>query len=157
MTDPRIGTLHLNEVKPDVLPFSGHGDDMALAFEDADGGSVPLDAEHLERLIAVARPRLRLVVFNSCDSAALADAIRNRVDLAIGMEATIEDSAAKSFAAQFYNSLGFGVSVAEAYRQAALQMELAHGRGASLPRLFARDGVDPESVVLVNPGDGGGS
>jgi hypothetical protein len=31
------------------------------------------------------------------------------------------------------------------------QVELAHGKGEDVPRLFIAAGVDPETVVLVNP------
>ena len=72
------------------------------------------------------------------------------VDLAIGMGTAIDDEDAKIFAGQFYNSLGFGLSVAEAFRQAKVQVELAGGDGA-VPQLFCADGCDPEVVVMVNP------
>jgi hypothetical protein len=56
----------------------------------------------------------------------------------------------KAGALQFYNSLGFGRSVAEAYREAKVQVELTGGDGG-VPRLFCAEGIDPEVVVLVNP------
>jgi hypothetical protein len=67
------------------------------------------------------------------------------------MESSIGDETAKTFAAQLYNSLGFGLSVGEAFRQATLQVELAHGEDQDVPKLFAAAGVDPETVVIVNP------
>jgi hypothetical protein len=67
------------------------------------------------------------------------------------MESSIGDETAKTFAAQFYNSLGFGLSVGHAFRQALLQVELAHGEDQDAPKLFSKDQVDPETVVLVNP------
>jgi hypothetical protein len=68
------------------------------------------------------------------------------------MESSIGDEAAKTFAAQFYNSIGFGVSIGEAFRQAVLQVEFAHGADHDVPKLFTAAGVDAETVVLVNPG-----
>lgn len=141
----------LNEIKPDVVHFSGHGSDEDLLFEDAGGRSVLLAGEQLQRLLQLGESRIRLAVFNTCSSASHADLARRHVDVAIGMDATISDEAAKTFAAQFYASLGFGVSVAEAFRQASLQVELVHGAAAGAPRLFPRDEVDPETIVLVNP------
>jgi hypothetical protein len=67
------------------------------------------------------------------------------------MNAPIHDEIAKTFAGQFYNSLGFGKSVGESFRQAVLQVELEHGTGQDVPQLFTADGVDAETVVLVNP------
>lgn len=141
----------LNEIRPDLLHFSGHGSDAELAFEDENGATRGLGNEQLERLLVAAGSGIRLIVFNSCDSAAQAKVAVRQVDLAIGMEAAIDDEAAKVFAGQFYNALGFGRSVGEAFRQATFQLE-AEGIGDhEVPQLFAADGVDPEVVVLVNP------
>jgi hypothetical protein len=143
----------LNEVEPHVVHFSGHSDGDALVFEDSDGNATELTNDQLGRLLRVGGGRIRLAVFNSCDSKAQAQLAIQHIDLAIGMETSIGDVTAKTFAAQFYNSIGFGKSVAEAFRQAVLAVELEHGRDQEAPRLFAAEGVDPETVVLVNPGD----
>lgn len=141
----------LNEVKPHILHFSGHGSRAELAFEDADGNTASLGNDQLERLFKAGGDRVRLAVFNTCESTPQAELARNHVDVAIGMESSIGDETAKTFAAQLYNSLGFGLSVGEAFRQATLQVELAHGEDQDVPKLFAAAGVDPETVVLVNP------
>jgi hypothetical protein len=140
----------LNEVRPAVLHFSGHGSESALAFEDADGDTKLLDNALLGRLLEAAAGGVRLIVFNSCDSSAQAELAVEHVELAIGMDTAIDDEDAKVFAGQFYNSLGFGLSVAEAFRQAKVQVELAGGSG-EVPRLVSAEGLDPEVVVLVNP------
>ena len=68
------------------------------------------------------------------------------------MNTTIGDTDAKVFAGQFYNSLGFGLSVSEAFAQATLQIEMEGGADASAaPELFCAEGVDPEVIALVNP------
>jgi hypothetical protein len=142
----------LNIVQPDIIHFSGHGNAGALVFEDGKGNTAPLSNEQLGRLLGIGGKRIRLALFNSCNSADQAQLASNHVDVAIGMESTIGDETAKTFAGQLYNSLGFGVSVAEAFRQAVLQVELVHGEDEDVPTLFAADGVDAETVVLVNPG-----
>lgn len=141
----------LNEVRPDIVHFSGHGDEDALAFEDSEGRTAELTNERLGRLLEAAGAQVRLLLFNSCSSASQATLACNHVELAIGMDASIADEIAKTFAGQFYNSLGFGKSVGEAFRQAVLQVEFAHDEGHDVPQLFAAEGVDPETVVLVNP------
>jgi hypothetical protein len=141
----------LNEVQPHILHFSGHGNRAELAFEDEAGNASGLDNDQLGRLLEAGAGRIRLIMFNSCDSAAQAELAVNHVELAIGMDATIGDAEAKTFAAQFYNSLGFGLSVGEAFRQATFQLEAVHGGSEDIPKLFAADGVDAETVVLVNP------
>lgn len=141
----------LNETKPDVLHFSGHGDQASLVFEDETGATTELGNEQLGRLLDAAGRGVRLVVFNSCESEAQAQMAIEHVDIAIGMNTSIGDDVAKTFAGQFYNSLGFGMSVSETFRQAVLQIELEHGHSHEIPQLVSKDGIDPETVVLVNP------
>ncbi len=143
----------LNEVRPAILHFSGHGDQSALAFEDASGATAPLDNAVLGRLLDAAAGGVRLIVFNSCESASQAKLAVQHVDLAIGMDASIDDEDAKVFAGQFYSSLGFGCSVADAFRQAKVQVELSGGDSGA-PLLISAEGADPETVVLVNPDAG---
>jgi chromosome segregation ATPase len=56
----------LNELKPHVVHFSGHGDQDTLAFEDENGNTTELTNEQLGRLLAVSGNRIRLAIFNSC-------------------------------------------------------------------------------------------
>lgn len=140
----------LNEVRPAILHFSGHGAESGLAFENEAGSTEALDNVMLGRLLDAAGRGVRLILLNSCDSASQAELAVQHVDLAIGMDASIDDADAKVFAGQFYNSLGFGHSVADAFRQARVHVELTGGN-ADVPQLFSADGVDPETVVLVNP------
>ena len=139
-----------NEFRPAILHFSGHGNDAGLAFEDESGSIQALDNSMLGRLLEAAGGGVRLIIFNSCDSSAQAKVAIDYVDLAIGMDSALDDEDAKVFAGQFYNSLGFGRSVGDAFRQAALQVELSGGDGG-VPRLFSANGVEPDVVVLVNP------
>lgn len=142
----------LNEVKPAVLHFSGHGSKAELVFEDEHGNTRPLDNEMLGKLLQAAPLGIRLVVFNSCESAAQARIAVQYVDAAIGMNTTIDDVDAKIFSGQLYNSLGFGLSLADAFRQATFQIE-AEGSadGAATPEIFCAEGVDLEVMALVNP------
>jgi hypothetical protein len=141
----------LNEIRPDVLHFSGHGNEKELAFEDADGKEVPLSNDQLGQLLQAAPVPIRLALFNSCNSASQAKLATSYVEVAIGMDATVEDNAAQVFAGQFYNSLGFGLSIQKAFEQANLQVEVECGSGHDVPRLFSADGVNAGVIALVNP------
>jgi hypothetical protein len=149
----QVGDLiqDLNEVRPTVLHFSGHGNRRALAFEDENEDAAFLTNDQLAKLLAAAPEKIRLAVFNSCDSAPQAELAVSHVELAIGMDAPVGDRIAQTFAGQFYNSLGFGNSVAKAFEQAVFQVEIEHGTGQEIPKLFHANGVDPQTVVLVNP------
>jgi hypothetical protein len=141
----------LNEVRPDIVHFSGHGNQAELAFENAEGRAQPLSNEMLGGLLAATSDRIRLVVFNSCQSAVQAELATEYVSFAIGMAASVEDERAKTFAAQFYNSLGFGKALADAFDQAKTQVTIAHGTGGEIPQLFEAPGEDAATSVLVAP------
>jgi CHAT domain len=141
----------LNEVRPHVVHFSGHGSQDALIFEDADGQARPLSNSDLAQLLHISSDRIRLALFNSCHSAEQASLACDHIDAAIGMEQPVDDEAAKVFAGQFYNALGFGKSLREAFEQATLQVKLATGSTSGEPKLYAATGLDPSDVYLVRP------
>jgi CHAT domain-containing protein len=126
----------LNEVQPHVVHFSGHGSQSALVFEDDDGLSKSLDNADLAQLLRISSDRIRLAVFNSCDSADQAKLACAYIDAAVGMNESVEDEAAKTFAGQFYNSLGFGKSLRDAFAQARMQVKLATGSTSGQPMLY---------------------
>lgn len=143
----------LNETRPHIVHFSGHGNQAELAFENAEGRAQPLSNETLGVLLAATSDRIRLAVFNSCQSGAQAELATEYVSFAIGMETSVEDESAKTFAAQFYNSLGFGKTLAEAFEQAKAQVTLTHEDGGDIPQLFEAPGEDPSTTVLVAPAE----
>jgi hypothetical protein len=59
----------LNEVKPDIVHFSGHSGSAGLAMEDNDGLTRYLSTDELATLLSVSSRRIRLAVFNACESA----------------------------------------------------------------------------------------
>jgi hypothetical protein len=141
----------LNEVRPHAVHFSGHGDQDALVFEDDDGNAKPLTNADLGQLLHITSDRIRLAVFNSCDSAGQAALACDYIDAAIGMDEPVDDAAAKIFAGQFYNAVGFGKSLGEAFAQARLQVKLATGSPSGDPQLHAGSGLDPDTIYLVKP------
>jgi hypothetical protein len=142
---------HLNEVEPDVVHFSGHGEDAGIVLHDRDDQAQLLTGEQLAGLLAVAPKPIKLVVLNSCDSAELARAVVQHATAAIGMEQSIEDETARVFAGQLYNSLGFGKSVGLAFDQAKFQVMLTFDELSGDPTLVMADGVDASDFVVVSP------
>jgi CHAT domain-containing protein len=141
----------LNEVKPRVVHFSGHGSEDELLFEDEAGNPKPISKEDMTRFIEVGSGHVRVVVFNACYTRAQAEAAARHVDVAIGMNASIGDETAAKFAEQFYSAIGFGASVKRAFDQALVRLGLEGLPGDKIPELFARKGVNPDEVVLVRP------
>jgi CHAT domain-containing protein len=141
----------LNRFDPDVVHFSGHGDQRSLLFEGRDGRPHELRDDQLALLLQAARKPIRLVVLNACESAEQAALATDFVDAAIGMAAPIDDDTAKVFAGQFYASLAAGNSLASAFDQARVQARIVSDDDEAQPRLYVRDGVDADAMVLVAP------
>ena len=141
----------LNQHRPNVVHFAGHSSEDEIALQDADGKTKPISTDLLAQLMKLMIDNVRLIVFNTCQSHKHAEAVAAHVDVAIGMTASIDDEAARVFAAQLYSAIGFGRSVQQAFEQARLELQLEGLPGADIPELFARAGVDPNQVFLVRP------
>jgi len=142
----------LNEHKPHVVHFSGHGSDTEeLVLLDTDGNAKFVSKEAIVAKMSTLADNIRVVVFNSCFSTNQAEAVTQHVEVAIGMNADIGDEAARVFAAQFYSAIGFGRSVQEAFDQAVAALMLEGIPQAKVPELFTSEGVDAGEIVLVRP------
>lgn len=143
----------LNEVRPQVVHFSSHGNAEGLVLVSADGARPHLvEAEALRQLFDVFRGDIRVVVLNACFSLPQARAIADAVGCAIGTRAGISDVAAITFGAAFYRAIAFGRSVRAAYDQARLALRLEHIGESECPELVVRADVDAAALVLVTDG-----
>lgn len=143
--------VELNEHKPEVLHFSGHGmADGRLVFVDEARKPKPVDASAISSTLVTAGESVRVVVLNACFSADLAEGLTEHVDVAVGMDRPVGDEAARLFAQAFYSALGYGTSVGRAFDQARTALMLEGFPEHSITRLSARDGVDPYEVFLVD-------
>ena len=114
----------------DIVHFSGHGTRQGLVFQDEAGQLVRPSSVALAELLA--RRRIRVAVLNACYSLSV-----GRID-AIGAEYTIaadgplSDPAAIEFTRGFYDALGAGLDVPEAF---------AEGRGAAALKNLTYDAI----------------
>ncbi len=142
----------LNEEKPHVIHFSGHGTDTdEIVFVGPNGEPKYVSKDAIVQLMLTMADNIQVVVFNTCFSSAQAEAITKHIDVAIGMSDSIEDEAARVFAAQFYSAIGFGRSVQNAFDQAKLELVLQGISEDKIPQLFVRDGIDANEIILVRP------
>ena len=143
---------YLNEYRPQIVHFSGHGSQAAeLLLVDAAGNPKPVSQRALAQLFKVLKDNIRVVVLNACYSERQAQAIAQHIDCIVGMNTAIGDQAAIVFAASFYRALGFGRSVQNAFDQGVAAL-LAEGIDEQdTPTLITRSGVDPEQVILAAP------
>ncbi len=142
----------INETNPTIIHFSGHGAKSGeLVLLKPDGTKDFVTKEAITAAISTVSDTVRLVVFNTCFSASQAVNIVQNVEAAIGMNDSIQDDTARTFAAQLYSSIGFGYSLEKSYKQAIAAIMLAGIPQDDIPQLFHRDGIDPNEIVLVEP------
>ena len=142
----------LNEERPHVVHFSGHGslaNELILLDQQRLPKRVTKDA--MQCLFGAMKDNVRLVVLNACFSEDQAAAVTKHVDCAIGMTKAIGDEAAITFAASFYRGLGFGRSVKDAFNQGMAALKLAGIAEDKTPWLLSRKGVNPATVKLIQP------
>jgi hypothetical protein len=140
----------LNEDRPHIVHFSGHGNESGdIELVGVDGRSKSVSPSALQQLFRVVGSQTRLVMLNTCYSSLQARAITESVDCAVGMSAAVTDEAARIFAAAFYRALGFGRSVKEAFEQGRAALMLEGIAEDQTPQLMTREGVDPAEIRMV--------
>lgn len=144
----------LNEYRPHVVHFSGHGVGSEGLVLHADQNRPQLvSSTALRRVFTALRDEIRLVFLNACDSEEQAAAIVASIDFVIGMSAGINDRPARAFAATFYQALGYGRSVRNAFDQGLSVLEVYDNDESTKPRLLCRDGLDPAEAYLLSKAD----
>ena len=136
--------------KPDIVHFSGHGSaSNEIIMKDDFGNSNSISRQDLGQLFAVLKDKIRCVVLNACFTQAQAKVIAQHIDCVIGMAEAIQDKAAISFAAAFYQALGYGRNLNTAFELGLIQLKLKDLDDQNKPQLIAIRS-DPSSVVLIN-------
>lgn len=144
----------LNEHKPQIVHFSGHGNkEGEIILMDNDRSPKPVTVIALRALFSALRDNIRIVLLNACYSEIQAKAIVENIDCVIGMNSAIGDDAAIAFAASFYRALGFGRSVKESFEQGKLSLLMEGIPEENTPQLLCKTGVDAESLYILNDND----
>lgn len=115
----------LLDLQPQIVHFSGHG--MAtgvLCFENQIGKTHSIQPEALAALFEQFASQVKCVVLNACYSEIQANAIAKHIDCVIGMNKSIGDRASIAFSVGFYQALGAGRTIEEAYRLGCVQIQL---------------------------------
>jgi hypothetical protein len=152
---PGISVMDLQQVwmeyKPQIVHFSGHGSNTnALKFENSEGKSEDVPPNALSDLFRILGRSIRLVVLNACYSVPQARGISKYIDCVIGSSTAIRDDAAREFAVYFYQALGFGKSVQEAYELGRNQLYFSRVPEEQMPVLLQRDGIEPSEIFFTN-------
>lgn len=141
----------INETNPTIIHFSGHGCESGeLVLQNPNGTPKLVTPEAISQTIATVSDTVKLVLFNACYSETQAQQIVEYIDAAIGMNDSIGDEAACVFAAQFYSSIGFGMSVQQAFKQAIAALLLENINEEQTPVLVAREDIELNELYLVS-------
>jgi hypothetical protein len=150
-----MGTLYTS--KPDIIHFGGHGDDRSLGLlqdQELLVQTIPVPADQLVRILREFPQRVWLCVFNTCNSAAIAQSVvqGSAVDFAIGWTGKVPDSDAIRFAARFYHHIANGLSVGQAFGIAeACNVDLPTATRVTLTH---RNGLDARQYFPLKPNRG---
>jgi hypothetical protein len=129
--------------RPEVVHFSGHGQ-AGMGIRMADGELVRTSV--LVSMFASFH-YVQLVVLNACKTYNTAQELVKVVDYAVGMNGRIEDEASIAFVEAFYDALGSGGTVEEAFARGKVQIPTLNLPGTRLPKLCVRTGVLPHPLV----------
>jgi hypothetical protein len=102
--------------EPHIVHFTGHGNKEGLLVEDKGGMAKQVSSEALSELFALFSDQIECVILSACYSAVQANAISKHINYVIGMKEEIDDDAAIEFAVGFYDALGAGRSVEDAFK-----------------------------------------
>jgi CHAT domain-containing protein len=138
---------------PHIVHFAGHGSVQGeIILEDANGIAHPVSPDTLARLLHVLRDNVRCVVLNACWTAERAEKIAEVIDCVVGMAWTVADKDAINFASGFYQALGYGRSIQEAFELGGIEIELDTGTSERMtPVLICRSGVQASEIMLARP------
>lgn len=128
--------LRAMNAKPNIVHFSGHGlEEGILITNEANTTQViPLNA--LKRLFKTHQKSIEVVFLNSCYSAKQAEEISKFDIFVIGHNLPIADPAAISFAKGFYNGLGEGKIVVDAYNDGMFVIETEYPNNAGIVEIW---------------------
>ena len=134
--------------QPDIIHFSGHGDDSGeIMVQDENGLAHPIPVDALASLFAAADDNVRCVLLNACYSDDQAAAIAGHVSCVVGMSDAITDDMAIEFSPAFYRGLAYGRDVASAFALALNQIDLSGSDESQIPRLLV-SGTDPAELIF---------
>ncbi len=132
-------SARLLQTKAQIVHFSGHGGSGGqLYFERDDGTAQPIEPNILAELFKQFSGKVKCVILNACYSEKQAKAIAQHIDYVIGMRQSISDEAAIKFSIGFYQALGAGKGIEEAFEFGKIQAGMENAAEYETPVLHKR-------------------
>lgn len=143
----------LNNFRPNVIHFSGHGGGETLILDNAtaeEDGGVELDFEQINKVVSATNEPPVLLVFNACDTTDGAEVFLGTVSAVVAMSSSISDQAACLFSGQFYSAIAGGQSVGNALKQGKVVLDVANLKDADLPTVISKPGIDADKLTFID-------
>jgi hypothetical protein len=105
----------LLEYEPNIVHFTGHGKQVGIVVEGDLDLPVFFPLKAISGLFKLCSSHVRCVILNACYSEKQANAISRHIDYVIGMKKEIRDKAAIQFTVGFYDALGAGKTIEQAF------------------------------------------
>jgi hypothetical protein len=142
----------LNDHRPRIVHFSGHGNSVGVAVDD--GGIKRTKKQFvtfdiLGKALAATDSPPEVVVLNACQSAGARSALLGTAKAIIVMQDSISDVAAVAFATMFYGGVASGQSLQSAFEQGRIAVEAVSLGEAVTPTLITASGVDAKKLMLA--------
>lgn len=137
--------------EPQIVHFCGHGELSGLMVEDESGNAVLLTPQALAGLFELFTNKIECVFLNACYSEPQAKAINRHIQYVVGMREEITDKAAIEFAVGFYDALGAGKSIEEAFKFGCNAIQLQGIPEHLTPILLRNPNVRTRSLLEEPP------
>jgi anti-sigma regulatory factor (Ser/Thr protein kinase) len=129
----------LLDEKPLFVHFCGHGSGQeGIMLEDLTGYPQLVKAEPLANLFKLFSNQVKCIVLNACYSEVQATALSKHIDYVIGMSQAIDDKSSIHFSTCFYDAIGAGRNVEDAFEFGKNAIELYNIPEEFIPVLRGR-------------------
>jgi CHAT domain len=139
----------LNEFRPTIVHFSGHGGDQSVLLDNADvydDGGITVDYDRLNDFIGSTAFKPEILVLNACDTVRGSKIFLENVKAVVAMEASIDDAAASYFTTFFYKALAEGQPLSKAVKQGRLALAASNLPDSELPKIVAAKTTNLELI-----------
>jgi hypothetical protein len=140
----------LLDYEPDIVHFSGHGEQEGISLENNGGRSQLVSRSALTKLFGAFKNKIQCVVLNACYSQAQAEAIHQQIETVIGMRQAIGDRAAIEFAVGFYDALFAGRSLKDSFDLGCMSIDLEGIPETETPVILMRSGAGEVAAELAD-------
>ncbi|KAM3116457.1 GUN4 domain-containing protein [Phormidesmis sp. 146-33] len=131
----------LLDEEPHIVHFCGHGIEEGIILEDDIGYTKLVKSEPLANLFKLFSAQTECVLLNACYSKYQAEAINKHIKYVIGMAKEIGDHSAIQFSIGFYDAIGAGRNIEDAFKFGINAIELSGIPEEMIPVLKIREDI----------------